>query len=512
MRYLDIIEVTQKQKYIFQSNRLKENILRSNRIAWITDPRYLAGVIDDGMLFDPDRNVIYSGGGHIVLEFPDEESGKTFNKQITKRILDDYPDVGLYVCLSGYDETLSPGENLRKLTEKLERKKSIRKAAFHQGTFGIEKIDRNTLEVVRDQKTTDDFPDDITEALVPDGYVSPDSFEKLGGSKGDSSFIAVVHIDGNSMGKRVSDFYEKNKSDSWDDFRKKIKEFSEGIAEDFKEAFREMSGTVAEVIMKGGLGELDLKLGELPLRRIITSGDDICFVSEGRIGIECARIFIDRLSKKKNKADGNSYTACAGIAIVHQKYPFFRAYELSESLCSNAKRFCATLDPDTNGARLSAVDWHISFGELRDSVDEINDDYRTRDGGSLRMRPYIIDGEDAVKEKEKYRSYDSFRNLMREILQKEDNFARSKIKNLRGVMKQGETETRNYIRFNKLDEILTRWYYGIFEKADVSKIGSGEKNEGKLMVETADGENRYYLFDAIELMDTFCFIDDEGRD
>ena len=39
---------------------------------------------------------------------------------------------------------------------------------------------------------------------VPEGYVMPYKLEELGVSKDDSSFVAIVHIDGNGMGKHYS--------------------------------------------------------------------------------------------------------------------------------------------------------------------------------------------------------------------------------------------------------------------------------------------------------------------
>ena len=39
-RYLDIVEVSQKQAYIFSSNHLKDNVLNSATIAYITSSEY----------------------------------------------------------------------------------------------------------------------------------------------------------------------------------------------------------------------------------------------------------------------------------------------------------------------------------------------------------------------------------------------------------------------------------------------------------------------------------------
>lgn len=51
-------------------------------------------------------------------------------------------------------------------------------------------------------------------------------------------------------------------------------------------------------------------------------------------------------------------SACAGVAIVHQSYPFYKAYEIAESLCSSAKKYNASLDKE-GCANACAIDWHI---------------------------------------------------------------------------------------------------------------------------------------------------------
>lgn len=46
MRYLMILEVSQKQAYIFSSNKLKENIEHSENICQVTDIRYFQTIAD----------------------------------------------------------------------------------------------------------------------------------------------------------------------------------------------------------------------------------------------------------------------------------------------------------------------------------------------------------------------------------------------------------------------------------------------------------------------------------
>lgn len=236
------------------------------------------------------------------------------------------------------------------------------------------------------------MPDDereIEKRLAPDNYKLVDKFKELGGSKDESNFISVVHIDGNAMGARVERMYENNKL-PWEAFKVHLQAFSKAIDKDFKDAYKEMTDEVRKNIESGRLADLSLKEKNFPVRRIITAGDDICFVSEGRIGIECAVSFIKALTKKENEEDKEGYAACAGIAIVHQKYPFYRAYELAESLCSNAKKFGVKWSDDETGSEISAIDWHVEFGEMGDTLSEIRQQYCAADGNRLEMRPYIV--------------------------------------------------------------------------------------------------------------------------
>ena len=77
MRQLMILEVSQKQAYIFESTKLRDNVERSEEICWVTDPDYFKAVAErSGLVFDKEKNLVYSGGGHTVLEFADKESAK----------------------------------------------------------------------------------------------------------------------------------------------------------------------------------------------------------------------------------------------------------------------------------------------------------------------------------------------------------------------------------------------------------------------------------------------------
>ena len=506
-RCLVMLEVSQKQAYIFESNKVKDNIVNSAVIARCLSPDYIKEVLGS---YYTEENLVYSGGGHTILEYCNDsmaeakDQAKNAVKLLTKTIYTMFDGLMVFAKINEYDEQDSPQNNLKNLTAALERKKSVRSSGFYHGSFGIEAIDVNTLKPQKCQKSANDSfsggKEEIEKeeysyaqkSFIPKGYASTYRFEDLGGDKGTSNFIAVVSIDGNGMGKRVDHLYSLLKEEGidrdWEKVKAKLKEFSDSIDEDYKAAFREMTGEVKESLENGALkGKLKLKSNYFPVRRIITAGDDICFVTEGRIGLECARIYIEKLQQKKNKADGENYSACAGVAIVHQKYPFYRAYELAEELCKSAKSAGAVLSKADDGRNVCSIDWHVEYGEVR-SREDIRKDYISDDGSDLTGRPYVITADSNVLAQiGDEKRFETFRNMMDEVLSYGKDYGDGKLKQLRSVMKKGKNETDNYVRFYQLKYKLGKTYRAISDEAKVDLIENG-------------------LFDVIELMDTFFFV------
>ena len=522
-RVLTILEVSQKQAYIFSSNALADNIQRSGEIAAITSASYLQKATGEQVSIS--EHMVYSGGGHAILEFEDLESAKDVVRRVTGSVMRDLPGIDLFAVSIRYNEEETPEKNINALTTALEKKKSFRLSSFHQGSFGIEEIDRITGKPVPASRTP--FPLCGEEEPPKAGILLTSEFEKLGGTAGDKNFIAVVHIDGNAMGKRVGTISGEFAIGQWDAYKEKIKQFSEAVDHDFKPAYLEMRNEIADALMDS-ISDPDSSLSTLspckkdgavylPVRRIIAEGDDICFVSEGRIGVECAAVFLKKLAAKTNAVDGKPYAACAGVALVHTKYPFYRAYELAEELCSNAKKYGATLGTLAYGeekgmdagAEISSVDWHAEFGEIHGSLETLRNQYISRDGTHLELRPYIVDCPGWVLEIEKFRYYSSFRKLMKSFADRKNTYSAGRLKELRAVMKKGTIETDNYLRFHRIEDLTRDAYQDIYVDVDYSnlKIGSGNGLERKIFAQTADGKKRSLLFDAVEMTDLFLPVE-----
>ena len=483
---LMILEVSRKQDYIFGSKRLRENAARSMDIRAVTESEFFRK--NAGELYSDAQNLVYSGGGHTILQFDDAESADAFARRISRAALEQYDGMELYVKRIAYSEAMSPTENLHALIAALEEKKALRRSAFRRGSIGVEALDSENLRPValeRRGSAGRRWP-----VAPKDGFSYAPDLEKLAG---DDNFIAVVHIDGNAMGARVAAVQGKYTGD-WDACRSGMQRFSAGVQRDFEAAFRGMAGALAR--------KLQLKSGELPLNPIILAGDDVCFVTRGKFGLELAAIFLEKLAARKNEEDGRPYAACAGVALVHSKYPFHRAYELAEELCSSAKKYGVSLSPDGS---VSAMDWHIEYGQLLGGLTDIRENYLTGDGNRLELRPVAVLAPKGVGNP--YRRYDYIARMAAQFAESSANVARGKLKELRTALKQGEVETEFYLRQKEISDLLYapfRAKYGEKDRFDSYRrtLQTG-KRENRAAFQKIDGAKRCVFFDAIEISDHF---------
>lgn len=497
-----ILEVSQKQNYIFSSNELKENAKRSAIINYVTSSLFFNDVAGD--LYNEDENYVYSGGGHTILQFENKECAHRFAAKVTEAAIRRYEGLEIFVRQMEYNEKQQPGENLKNLSKELEKKKSMRASSFRQTAFGFEQLDEITYKPVlsKDDQTNTKYMDLEYGLKAEEEWEYPVQFEKIVFdaeiAEGiDDNFLSVIHIDGNSMGSRVDEIYQKETM-NWQACCESLRNFSHCIQQDFEESFSEM---VKEIMNQGH------KSAVLPVRPVILAGDDVCFVTAGSIGLECARIFLEKLSSKTNKEDGKNYSACAGVAIVHRKYPFHLAYDLAEELCSSAKKFGAEID---SSGSISAMDWHIEFGQLRDGISEIRQEYETEDGCRLELRPVVVVNP-GDKQTDPVRDYGFFRTICEALQKERGDIPRSKMKEWRTALKQGELETEYFLHDKQITDILYKGFAAMHrseEEKNQHYINILNKKEDMVTdpFRTYGEVKRSIFFDPIEMMDHAVFF------
>ena len=486
MGVLTVLEVSKKQSYIFKSNRLRENIGASEIIAYTTE------VLPQELCTKYNGRHISSGGGSSIFYFESKDKALSFAKAYSFKILNRFPSLEFFLASLDYDtDTDIIIDKMQELYKKLGKKKAKRDIYSYIIDYGVtEKCSSTRLPAIYKEEISGNFYSGESKSKITmfneskkdmDGFAL--DIKDLGISKDEKSYIAITHIDGNRMGKRVNNLREKYRGRYTDENIKEINEqyihelqkFSENIDRAFKQAFNKMTGVLES--KKEFLADEGMKIKDtlVPLRKVVLAGDDVCYITDARIALDCAYIFLQELETKKIM--GEKITACAGIAMVGEKYPFFKTYELSEELCANAK---ATIEEDKLESK---IDWHMVQGEYCGNLKQIRDDfYETFDGKNLTLRPLVVS-----KESDAQNHYSLFKKDMNSI--KTGNIARGKVKGMLKEMKKGEEHLDTYIEINQ-----------IYTALGMHRMGA----------KTGFLDGKCVLFDAVEIMDCYIPICGEG--
>lgn len=215
--------------------------------------------------------------------------------------------------------------------------------------------------------------------------------ENLGNIEGESSLIAIVHIDGNSMG---AEFQKCRGLIERRDLSIKVDTRTQAAMSWTLQLLLEKMDILNKYENQTQYRDFfqwkDYRSGKkyLPVRPIILNGDDITFICDARISLYLAETFMKAFAEEPIDLEIGEkryikLSSCAGIAIVKSKYPFYRAYRLAEELCSNAKR-----KGRVDGT--SWLDFQVALTGISGDLDTLRSSYE-RNGYSLLWRPWQMD-------------------------------------------------------------------------------------------------------------------------
>ena len=505
-----VIDTSGIQPYIFGSNRLRENIGASYLVnqatgAWVKGALVALSEAlkkeqaDSSCIYIPPETLsgatprinqdlqivaelIYTGGGNAIAVFRDRDYAIRFTQILSRRVLHEAPGLILSVAHQDFDWDTKESllKTIQQLRHKLEHDKppkapsspllglsvtadctSTRLVAVGMSNeFGAPTDDAYLVSREVQHKITA-VPDSNKrlwrqlKIVIPEELPCefPTDFDDLGRSRGESSYIAVVHADGNSMGDR---FKQCGEGKSNEDYITAIRKLSRSVNDAGITALRSVTQQLVNSvvdsdnngkIIDGKLGQFPLNKDEktgryyLPFRPLVYGGDDVAFVCDGRLGLELAALYLEAFAQQTDP-DGKPFSACAGIAIVKTHYPFARAYALSEALCGSAKTLIRN---ETNPTQQSALDWHIATSGLLGSIGEIRQrEYQSVQKKSLVMRPLWLSHQD------EWRTWAGFRHVTEDFVAGEDwKDRKNKVLALREVLRQGEVAIEEWLKIQK---------------------------------------------------------------
>ena len=204
------------------------------------------------------------------------------------------------------------------------------------------------------------------------GFAFPRELDRLVPGAGDS-FVAVVHIDGNNMGRTIEELLQGQSS--YEAAAKVMKDLSGEIDSAYAGAMRATIKELAThaLALRNVLRHLKRDVFELPIRPIVLNGDDVTFVSNGRVGLYLAECFLKQIAKTQVR--DRQLSCCAGVALTKSHFPFARACGLAEELCASAKRKAKALAGRDSAAPGCWLDFHIVQSGVTMSLDALRDEH-----------------------------------------------------------------------------------------------------------------------------------------
>ncbi|WP_283592010.1 Cas10/Cmr2 second palm domain-containing protein [Clostridium butanoliproducens] len=491
-----------------------------------------------------DGNVLFEAGGNSMYIFDNEEEAKKFNEIFSRFVIEYFDGLELIMVIKEFD---IKEKNIVDLYEEIEqaltKKKGERKYQFRRLSYGLTKICPNTRKPAgyeckelssnnekkikyvskecEDKLRFYDFlcgdseyydkqnkikymidskdinHKEIKEELkkryeLKNEFNFTNELDIIAGPKNEGSYIAITCIDGNGMGKKIDSFNDEYKKVPKEEIftynQKYIKEFrnlTKNIDTNYKRIFNRLLEDLIDnynnYYEKIGY-EKERKI--LPIRPIILAGDDITFISNGKIAIDITRILTEEITEQKEQFGKNEYnlTTSAGIAIVKRNHPFSRAVKLAGALEKNSKKKLRTMKLED----ASFIDWEINRGDTLDDISIIRNK-------KLVGRPYVVlvpeNNENKKKidiHNEKLKkiinyNFDHFDIALKQI---NESGAKSNIKSFFRSMNSNEIDSELfYLKYNLKEKfkgdvnpiILKKVTYDAVDAMDLYTYVKGEK-------------------------------------
>lgn len=514
------------QRYIFQSNRLKENIGASYLVkrcleddlietiqhshisitttAWDT---YKADMseecsrvpeTEDPVDLNVDVNLIYVGGGNAALLCKNRDIANKVVKAWSCKLLKDAPELRVIVGYGMVEVSLA--EAYRHALEDVTRCEEALPFGTPLGSLPVVRTCVSTgfpasmpskelyetdqwVSQATDRKreaAENSVTDELKSVLRKGQRFAIRPEDELGGSEG-QSYIAVVHADGNGMGRWLNEVIDAPQHD--DEFLHNLRAFSVSVSH---QSLRALTATLHHLqeALPRLKDDLAVNTSEIfPLRPIVYGGDDLTFVCDGRLGLHLSAYYLREFAKSKIWVLGKyqSVDACAGVAIVPTKFPFAQAYGFADELCGLAK---ARRQEQGNPPCGSWLDFQIIQEGVTQSITALREaQYRSFEGQKLHQRPYEVPG-----------SWDDFTTILQGF--QSQQWPRSRAKRFLHALTQGPTATERFVEGIKWRGIKLTSLKGTLPSTLAT---------GWTPIETTP------YFDPLEALDFYIAIDEENK-
>ncbi|HEY3378757.1 MAG TPA: hypothetical protein VGL77_14815 [Armatimonadota bacterium] len=442
--YLALLETAGNQRYIFATNKLRENV-GASELTYRAGTQWVLESVDTVLkrnghtplaLWDTEAQVfrdrlrqhghrcaeirqpvevVVVTSGKAILLIQAEKIAQDIIREVTAHALREAPGLDLCGCYIEWKDSTPIGDALRMVHHRYEVAHSglpgpvmrfMRLPFFAEcATSGLP---ANTLQHIEGQdnpprrvsatvsskrdvvKPARTRLDRVLRRVYPD-FTFADNIDNLTGD-----WHAIIHADGNGLGQlflKFDEYINQNALELNREYLSTYREFSIALEECTEAAFMHALHVIPE--------EAYRQETTVPLVPLVLGGDDLTVICDGKYALNFARAFLQAFERftgehtviraiaaQVSSEDTPYLSSCAGVAIIKPNFPFFTAYDLAEDLLHSAK-----IVKNEIVVPCSALDFHVLHDSSVVTLSSIRAHLQLQDASassSLYTRPYII--------------------------------------------------------------------------------------------------------------------------
>ena len=384
-KYLYGASVQGIQAFIFQTNKLKEIVGASALVE-----NLCKGFFEDE--FDVGKESFITQTAGNIKCIVGENKCKDIVRRFPMLAMQYAPGITISQAVIEMSGDKPTKKEVNELEKKLRIQRNRQVMPFDVGYMGLERARRTGGVGVEYEKN--EVIDSSTKAKI--GRRKKDTlklFEEIAGGdvkieasqvpfdlkhitgKDENSWIAIVHADGNSIGKVVQDI----KPGDFKNFSKNLQKATTAAA---KTAFKSL-----------GI-RLNDKMKMYPIRPVILGGDDLTVIIRADLALKFTEEYLKAFEEETEGKLNQRLTACAGIAYIKQNYPFHYGVDLAEALTKEAKKASKKISKDSPPSSLSFYKVLSSFVESLEEMKKRTHKVAGKEGIYFDHGPYFIHTQD----------------------------------------------------------------------------------------------------------------------
>lgn len=363
-KYLYGAAVQGIQGFILETNKLREIAGGSEFVEEICTTRFKK------VLGKQPNNLIQGAAGIIRYLFDEEEKDalekvvRCFPFEIQKEA----PGITISQAVITVEGELHP-KHISKLIQKLDAQRNNVQLSFLTAPMIAERSRNNGQAAVHKESGNEFWSqqqklkrklaenDTLAEKIgLPKKSLPMGDLDDISGTGAHKDqWLAVIHADGNSLGKLIL-----NANRVLQESGKDIKAFYRSFSEVLDKATTQAAELAARETLSFEIQEWEKTPEDykIPIRPVLLGGDDLTVIIKAQHALEFSGKFIaefERCSKELVYKSvlkplggfeefSNGLTTCVGIAYIKPNYPFHYAENLAQQLCKAAKKVSKKLD------------------------------------------------------------------------------------------------------------------------------------------------------------------------